>query len=180
MDCEHSGTCSQQPTAWCSFGCVPHDDATPICRDRCAATLDRCKAFSPAGDGCAEHSPPRRPELWPVFSQPGWWCWKIHKAYDFGGCAKAEQVCNWQFENLLDRELTRDRVIAEKRGHACERPTTPVYCFSWYDGDHLGFTCGPTEETCRDDRDRLVGMQGAGIAPVKVTDLGTCEVWPYD
>jgi hypothetical protein len=115
-----TATCVVQSTAFCAHGCVTSEGNAPICAPACYAERSRCTDDPARAASCREDSPPAHPDLFPMYSEPGWWCGTttIPSGKDIGLCDKGKASC----ESLLSR--------AGRVAVTCERPPGPVFCWA--------------------------------------------------
>jgi len=173
-------TCVRTPTAFCRRGCdTPQaSGARPSCSPYCAVDRAACELNTHRTGPCVEEPPPDHPELFPEYSEPGWWCWDLHgPGGALSSCAKAKEDCDWELDDTLAK-LGRTRTTAGVvSGRVeCARPAAPVVCWSRRIDGELAFVCSVTQAFCeatlakvRDTPDPLPGHRHEIV--------GGCSAW---
>jgi hypothetical protein len=160
--------CTPQATAFCAHGCATGSDGRPHCAPECWARRSSCTDDTARAASCREEPPARHPELFPMYSEPGWWCGTaiVPSGKFVGVCEKGEALCSDMLSHAAGTSIT------------CEQTTGTVYCSAqagagsdWV-ARKPRYWCAPSQATC----DQLRALfRDAG------SDAGTaCAAWAYD
>jgi hypothetical protein len=163
--------CTPRATAFCTTGCSTTAPGTrPSCSPLCGVDRAACTSF-PNPETCTSTPPPKHPELFPRYSEPGWWCWSLTGGNGSASeCTKAKAHCDFDLADTLAK-------LGQPPGGAtCHRPTSSPFCWSWKLDDELDFVCTVTREHCEAARAMV-----PPVAPGHTrTDPTPCTPWSFE
>jgi len=168
-------SCVPRPTAYCASGCsTPQPGARPICSPMCGVDQPACEMVAATPSGCVATPPPLHPELYPRFTDRGFWCWALTgpTGITASECVKHQEHCEYELASTLGK-------LGLAAGSAkCTRPAAKPICFSWKIDDALDFICTLDRLAC--DGARSVALASEVPAGHTRTAPTECAAYPYD
>lgn len=182
--------CVAQPKAWCKQSCLTDG---PACAWQCAVDAAECeKPLSKDQQlvaGCRERTPPKHPDAFPNYFEPGWWCSEVRRddGFIFSNCSKPQRECEGQLDLILmQRGLTRTTVPGVEGRLECKQAGR-VWCSTMKNETELvdttKFNCARTVALCSKALEEMKAASTDGVlsaGPMKFKLSDRCEEWTYD